>query len=385
MAGTYYRSDIDPFINKIIDEVVQCLDPELILMAGSFGKSSWLFSDDHLLSDFEFVFVCKKRWSITKKRKLLQSLNDSFDYDINLKGFILSNVQNKIISSYATGNPGYLSLEFFDTFSNPEILYKKKPVTILFKYDSKEIPVWEGWRLFANRIAHLVEVKASVKSDLELRYIWLKVLESVADAYLIVNQIYDKNISQRILLFDKKTLAEDKNLSKYCKSTFESIVLALKARECHSIESFIFDDIVMNSDFVLEWISYFDFKLAESRNVEFNNWKSFYQSLIQDKQFQIQYSEMNYKSNILVSNMIRLVYNRQLLNHQYRFYNLFLSWQHVILFTIVSYYQENAILEEQPLSFTKSLMSNLMKRKEIEKLTNKELASVILSYWKFLR
>ena len=283
MARTYYRSDIDPFISDIVDEVVKYLDPELILMAGSFGKSSWLFSDDLLLSDFEFVFVCKKRWSINKKRKLLQSLNDRFDYDINLKGFILSNVQNKIISSYATGNPGYLSLEFFDTFSHPEILYKKEPDTILFKYDSKEIPVWEGWRLFANRIAHLVEIKASVKSDLELRYIWLKVLESVADAYLIVNQIYDKNISKRIFLFDKKTLAEDKSVSEYCKSSFESIVLALKAREIHSIKTFVFDDTVMNSDFVLEWMSYFDHKLAESRDIKFDNWKDFYQKLTQDK------------------------------------------------------------------------------------------------------
>lgn len=385
MARTYYRSDIDPFISDIVDEVVKYLDPELILMAGSFGKSSWLFSDDLLLSDFEFVFVCKKRWSINKKRKLLQSLNDRFDYDINLKGFILSNVQNKIISSYATGNPGYLSLEFFDTFSHPEILYKKEPDTILFKYDSKEIPVWEGWRLFANRIAHLVEIKASVKSDLELRYIWLKVLESVADAYLIVNQIYDKNISKRIFLFDKKTLAEDKSVSEYCKSSFESIVLALKAREIHSIKTFVFDDTVMNSDFVLEWMSYFDHKLAESRDIKFDNWKDFYQKLTQDKGFQNQYSEMNYKSNVLVSNMIRLVYNRQLLNNQFKFYNLFLSWQHVILFTIVSYYQENADLEDQSLIFTKSLMSKLIKRKDIEKLTDKELASMILSYWKSLR
>ena len=94
---------------------------------------------------------------------------------------------------------------------------------------------------------------------------------------------------------------------------------------------------------------------------------------------------MNYKSNVLVSNMIRLVYNRQLLNNQFKFYNLFLSWQHVILFTIVSYYQENADLEDQSLIFTKSLMSKLIKRKDIEKLTDKELASMILSYWKSLR
>ena len=125
MVKTSYPKEIEIFFSEIILRVKEVLDPDLILIAGSFGKESWLYFEDKLLSDFEFVFVCKKRWSLTKKKLLVKALNKEYPYDISLKGHKLQKLQNKVISNYSSKNPGYVDLNFFDTFSNPNILYSK--------------------------------------------------------------------------------------------------------------------------------------------------------------------------------------------------------------------------------------------------------------------
>ena len=116
MVKTSYPKEIQLFFNKLIEDVKEVLDPDYILIAGSFGKESWLFFEDELLSDFEIVFVCKKRWSLTKKKLLVKALNKEYPYDISLKGHRLHKVHKKVISNYSSRNPGYVDLNFFDTF-----------------------------------------------------------------------------------------------------------------------------------------------------------------------------------------------------------------------------------------------------------------------------
>ena len=87
MEKGLYPKEIQVFFNEVILKIRSVLDPDFIILAGSFGKESWLYSDGILLSDFEFVFVCEKRWSLKKKKLLLKKLNIDYPYDINLKGY----------------------------------------------------------------------------------------------------------------------------------------------------------------------------------------------------------------------------------------------------------------------------------------------------------
>lgn len=68
MEKIYYPDNIELFFNSVVEKIKSKLNPEYIIIAGSFGKGSWIYSGDKLLSDFEFVFVNNKKWSIKKKR-----------------------------------------------------------------------------------------------------------------------------------------------------------------------------------------------------------------------------------------------------------------------------------------------------------------------------
>ncbi len=125
MERISYPKETQEFFVEIIKHIKEALDPEFILIAGSFGKGSWLFQDDNLLSDFEFEFICKKKWSLKKKKNLLKRFNSMYPYEINLKGNLLSHVENKISTNYSNEFPGYVRLNFFDAFSDPQILYAK--------------------------------------------------------------------------------------------------------------------------------------------------------------------------------------------------------------------------------------------------------------------
>ena len=74
MVKMSYPDEIKVFVNEVVGHIKEGLNPDFILLAGSFGKSSWLFEHDQLVSDFEFVFVSQKKWSLSKKKKLLNFL-----------------------------------------------------------------------------------------------------------------------------------------------------------------------------------------------------------------------------------------------------------------------------------------------------------------------
>ena len=205
-------------------------------MAGSFGKESWLYSDDKLISDFEFVFVCKRKWSLSTKKKLQKDLNQIYPFDISLKGFLLDKVKNKVISNYASKNPGYLSLDFYDTFSNPVVLYSKTNASLNINCNVNEIPIWEAWRLYVNRIGDLLKLECADNFDTkEFDYFWLKIFESTAGSYCIIKQIYDKNISNRLTIFTQDLVNNDNELNQTCKDSYPIIYQALSARKGHNL------------------------------------------------------------------------------------------------------------------------------------------------------
>ena len=53
------------------DNLIRLVDPECILLGGSFGKASWLMDEEgSLLSDFEIIFIINKHWRRKKIKKL---------------------------------------------------------------------------------------------------------------------------------------------------------------------------------------------------------------------------------------------------------------------------------------------------------------------------
>ncbi|RLD86029.1 MAG: hypothetical protein DRJ07_01755 [Bacteroidetes bacterium] len=383
MVKTSYPKEIQIFFEEVKEKIRDSLNPDFILIAGSFGKESWLYSGEKLISDFEFVFVCEKRWSLKKKKQLLKSLNIDYVYDISLKGYLKDNIKQKVISNYSSKNPGYISLDYFDTFNNPRFLYIKKDEILDIKCTVDEIPIWEAWRLYVNRMGDVLNLMCSSNSDQQnINYYWLKIFESTADSYCIVNRIYQKNISERLDIFNKELIESDEDLSEKCKTSFPIIQKAIKARNEHNL--LLFDINVNKNDCIIiinSWMEYFEKKLAKQEQMLIFDRKDFFSSYLVNRTLQKKYLGFNYRYNILVSNLIRLIFHPYLLNLNFKWYNLNLSWRHIILLNVSSlFYEQNLKMENYRES--KNIMSKLVSKKSIN---DNDRIQIILNYWKILR
>ncbi len=386
MEKISYPKEVQSFFNEIILKIRDSLDPDFILIAGSFGKESWLYSGQELISDFELVFVCKKRWSLNKKKLLLKELNKEYPYEISLKGYLIDNIENKIISNYAVKNPGYISLDFFDTFYDTKYIYARNNKTLDIDCSGDEIPVWEAWRLYVNRMGDLLEMDYNEKNNIQkFEYYWLKIFESTADSYLIINKRYYKNILNRYKIFNKELIENDVILDDKCKSSINYIKMALFARYKHDLGYFRCElSIIERKEIINSWMNYFEKKLSEKEQIPVKNDKSFYINYLNNNRLQKKYLGFKYIYNITLSNGIRLLHNPNLLNYPFKFYNNSNSWRHIILLSISSAFSEKS-LSNSNFPQAKYILSKIISEKEIITLTEKKFINTILNYWKILR
>ena len=73
MARMFYpkNDEVKKALERVTSLMRSELDPDYIIMSGSFGKQSWLFNESFLLSDFEIVFLSQRKWSAKKKKEIL--------------------------------------------------------------------------------------------------------------------------------------------------------------------------------------------------------------------------------------------------------------------------------------------------------------------------
>ncbi|MBZ0183568.1 MAG: hypothetical protein K8F60_14010 [Melioribacteraceae bacterium] len=385
MEKISYPAEIQKFFNEVIPKIKAVLNPEYILIAGSFGKGSWIYADGELLSDFEFVFICKSRWSVKKKKLLLKQLNSAYPYEISLKGYLEKNIKKKILSNYSFRNPGYIDLPFFDTFSEPRVLYSKNDNEFIPpKIGVNEIPIWEAWRLMVNRIGELLKLFANYEkfhnTDYE-NYFWLKTFESCADAFLLINKKYKTNIDERFQQIDNISNSYKNEADQSWIKYFFLLKDALRARQNHNLSSFNIsvlssEERMMN---LFEWLCYSERKMFESENITSLN------QYLHSSDLQRKYLEVSGKKSIVISNLIRIVANRSLLlvkplkltNYKY-------SWRHIILLSLESAFME---YKEGRLHFegSKEIMNKIFYTTAYEELTGEEFLFFVLNYWTLLR
>ncbi len=387
MVKISYPKEIQSFFDEIVEEIKKVLNPDYILIAGSFGKGTWLYDNGYLLSDFEFEFICTEKWSLKKKKALLEKLNNLYAYEISLKGHLLKNVKNKVSSNYSNKYPGYLRLNFYDAFSNPQILYAKSKVAINLNLRAKEIPAWEGWRLYINRVGDILSLQLKNANNIEKQnYYWLKMFESIADAYLIVNNLYSKSISIRFNLFTEDLLKKDPILSKSCVESYETVKVALYARKQHELNNFDFTVLGLSkkNKIIASWLKYFEEKvLIEEGYTGFN--ALFSNIYVQNRSIQKKYLEVNSSIAIQISNLIRLFFNyRSLLKLKFKIFNMKVSWRHTILIVISELFKEQ-INNKTGFVETRNILVTIISKKKLSSLSDRNLIETVLKLWKILR
>ncbi len=382
MVETSFPDTLKAILLEISEEIRTELDPELILMAGSFGKGSWLYSKNmDLLSDIEIVFLRDRSWNKTDKERVVENLNEKYPYKIELKGFLLKKVKNKILTNYSLRNPGYLTLNFFDVFSDPEILFSRSALNLDLRSD--QIPAWEAWRLFINRLAEHLE--ADTFSNYEMRsYGWMKIFESIGDAYCIVHGIYDKSIEKRHDLFTQELLERDEQLSKSCKNSWEIVHSAYSARRNHDLDTFQIDvsEGALNK-YLLDWKDYLEGLLAKSEGINIDETLEFYSSYLANSELQNKYLDFSDGFNIPLSNSLKFILNRKKLGKPFRKKIVGFSWRHLILLAISSFFYEQQ--KREGYEITRSILGEFLDREFVADLHRDEIREQVLKYWKIIR
>lgn len=381
MVKTLFPSDIHLVIQEISGRIQTALDADAILLAGSFGKDAWLFSEQKLLSDFEFVFVRKSRWSISAKNQLLKDLNKEFPYEISLKGYLYDKAINKCDSNYSRKYPGYVRLDFFDTFSNPKILYSSGVSFKNIEFKDSDITSWEAWRLIVNRIGDLLDLESKTLQDEgKVSYCWLKIFESIADAFLINQNKYHKNISRRLESFSKELVYNDEEIDELCKESYDCIQSALISRDRHDMKFFEnIKSISLRRKVLLNWLDYFQGQL--SKDEQFDQQSDFYQSYLKNKNLQKKYLENPGFFSVYISNLIRIFRNRELVQNGFKYRNMSTSWRHMSLLAISSLFHESETASTN-YAKTRIIADNLF---DSEDMNSNDLRENVIYYWKRLR
>ena len=388
MEKISYPEEIESVFDQIVKEIRDVLDPEYIIIAGSFGKDSWIYSNKNLLSDFEFVFVCKKRWSTSLKKKLLIRLNENYSADISLKGYLLKNIQKKILSNYSFKNPGYLSLDFFDTFKDPHILYQKNIISELPTLQNNELPVWEAWRLLVNRMGHFLELSIDKKGSQpeQHNYCWLKLFEAAAEGYLLINKLYHPNINRRLEKFTSDRVTKDSELTDKCKCSFKIIQSTMLARQMHNISFFKVGNIKEKKKFFIlnEWVSFVNKKMFLSENINIVTANQ-YNWCAENKMLQNKYllTNVDFLYNILFSNILRLIHKPFLIRQGYKYYNIKYSSKHIILLTVALTFNE--FFNNLKYSNSKLMLGKIIKEDQFKRLNGELFIRKVVQYWKALR
>lgn len=387
MAGTSYPDRLQEIIQDVVLQTRVVLDPEAILMAGSFGKESWMFADALLLSDFEFVFVCKKRWSLKQKRQLQKRLNSRHKYSISLKGFLLKNVQKKVISNYASSYPGYLSLSFFDAFKEPVILFQEsREVVGLPELNICEVPAWEAWKLFVNRLGDLLDSNAYKRiTTPEDKFRWLKIFESAADGFLLTQKSYTPNINTRLDTLSPAMLEKENALPAICKEAYLLLKMSLAARKMHDLSLF---SPAHNTDHLqqvtLAWLNYFQSCIVKEEGLNRNQGDCFYDSYLAQKGLQRKYLELAGKFNKQKSNVIRLAYNPGLIRAGLKYYNFHISWRHIILLGLSALYVDHVNCDSTYV-LSRKILGKIVRKKKLGSLDGDALMKQVIILWKTLR
>lgn len=383
MEKTSYPDQVNAVLIKAREGLKADLNASAALLVGSFGKEAWLCDQDgRLLSDLEIVFLTEGAWRKQDKQKLVKALNKDLDFEVELKGFTRKAISQKRLSNYSFSNPGYLSLNFFDSFSDPKWILGDED-----KWDlnlrAEEVPLWEAWRLYCNRQAEYLSKEKSEAPN-QLDYAWMKVLEAIADAFLISKGKYEKNIDYRVGQYSTNLFEEGEELSELAKQTWPQINLALSMRKEHKLGSFEAWPQTERLSIMNAWNHYFSRKMAREEHMAWLNYDQFLTAYSKQRSLQKKYLDFNGSMAIVLTNLLKFMNARKQLTKPFRKSFFAKSWRHLVLMSVSSFVDEKAT-GSTDFKRTKELMTNFLQADYVKTLTEYELQENLIGYWKLIR
>lgn len=175
-------------------------------------------------------------------------------------------------------------------------------------------------------------------------------------------------------------LNNDRELNISCRCSFEILRNALIAREKHDMLFFSNSHLTLyeKNEIINNWMLYIQKKMFESENI------NSYEDYISNKKLQNKYLETNFRSNIILSNLIRLINHPVLLKDNLKFFTINYGWRHIILITVSTTFDEYT---KGSLDFieSKAILGILKSKRSFSNLYGDAFIIEIFKYWRILR
>lgn len=370
-------------ISEARDRLIKTFNPEYILLGGSFAKGDWIKDNSgNLLSDFEIVFINKKSWNRKKAKGIACKLKQKYKLDFSVSGYSKKRVLKKQPGNLCLGSPGYITLTYFDTINENNVIYKKyNPVFELPVTSIEEVPLWESWKLFVNRFGDFIQSKY-IDNNKNIDYYWLKLFQAAADTLLLSKKEYIHDINER---YRRLEIYRSSNNSLPDEEYIETLLMALKGRKEHNIS--IFSDFIKSFDekkllAILEyWFSRIENMMFQEENISTGD----YNSYLKHNCLQNKYSNFYILPYLSVpySNILFLLLNRKAIA-KFKYLSIFKSWRHVSLVVIVFLFKElNSLSLDLP--ETRELLQNIYERKFIGSLPDEGVIELTVTSWERFR
>jgi hypothetical protein len=194
-------------LSKVVDMIIADINPESIVLSGSFGRgegTAYLENGRVVIdSDFEIGCVCKDYSRRMKIFSLENRLRKDFDIEITLNFFLPRRFTSRD-SSNLSSSRSILTIDQFDLLYGSKFIYGKDYGGSIVYPEANEIFPWEYVRLIFNRTAELIESllfydhnSASRKMCKSLN----KLLIAFGDYYLMKDNQYHYSYAERMHRF----------------------------------------------------------------------------------------------------------------------------------------------------------------------------------------
>lgn len=368
------------------DNLISLVDPECILLGGSFGKASWLMDEEgSLLSDFEIIFIINKHWRRKKIKKLEKKMEYKYKQKFCISGFTKRSILNKLPNNFSWKYPGYLTLNFYDSIREKNIIYRRRKTRITIpEIESSEIPMWETWRLFVNRIGDILKFFCNDDINIsEKNYLWQKVFQTIADTILLSINKYTPNISNRYQFWQEVFANQDKYDLTIPTEYYKIVASSLKARINNSITTFSKRIRSLKDLQKLKIILFFYNSIEKQMFLEEKVADFKYNTYLHNMKLINKYSKfyLNIKLSNVYSNLLYfLLYNISLGKHL-NIFSIKIPRRHITYLSVVMLFKE---LNENSINFQKTriLMCKIYKREHVYSLDKNKLLNLVISNWK---
>lgn len=196
---------VDDHLSIIMDSTLKHIQPQAILLAGSFGRgegSIYMEGDNpHFISDYEVCIVSSNPRARFEVDRILHDVKDKIPTEVSLFWNSPARIINNRSRNVSFGKP-QASIGIYELKAGAMIIYGSFDLSIN-PIDPSTLPLSEGIRLIINRMMGVVEAW-NLNSPAEIRKATLiKLLLACGDALLIRNGKYHFSYQERANRFEK--------------------------------------------------------------------------------------------------------------------------------------------------------------------------------------